>query len=182
MAKDAGMKYVVITSKHHDGFCMFDTKQTDFNILSTPFHRDVMKELAAACREEGLKFCFYYSIMDWHHPDYLPRRDWETTRPTEGANYDRYIKYMKNELKELLTHYGDIGVLWFDGEWEATWNHSYGNDLYNYVRSLQPKIIINNRVGAGRTGMEGFNQEGEFAGDFGTPEQEIPATGLPDVD
>ena len=77
-AKDAGMKYIVITSKHHDGFCMFDTKQTGFNIIETPFGRDVMKELAVACRKYGLKLCFYYSIMDWHHPDYLPRRDWET--------------------------------------------------------------------------------------------------------
>ena len=182
MAKEAGMKYIVITSKHHDGFCMFDSKQTDFNVISTPFHRDVLKELSVACREEGIKLCFYYSIMDWHHPDYLPRREWEKTRPAEGAEFNRYIQYMKNELKELLTNYGNIGVLWFDGEWENTWKHVYGNDLYNYVRGLQPGIIVNNRVGAGRTGMEGFNQEGEFAGDFGTPEQEIPATGLSGVD
>ncbi len=182
MAKNAGMKYIVITSKHHDGFCMFDSRYTEFNIMNTPFHRDALKELAAACREEGLKICFYYSIMDWHHPDYLPRREWETDRPAEGASYERYVQYLKNQLKELLTNYGDIGVLWFDGEWESTWNHEYGNEIYNYVRTLEPDCIINNRVGAGRTGMEGFNQEGEFAGDFGTPEQEIPATGLPDVD
>jgi alpha-L-fucosidase len=182
MAKEAGMKYIVITSKHHDGFCMFDTKQTDFNVMSTPFKRDPLKELSDACKKEGIKLCFYHSIMDWHHPDYLPRRTWETTRSTEGANFDRYVLYLKNELKELLTNYGDLGVLWFDGEWESTWNKSYGNDLYNYVRSLQPNIIINNRVGAGRTGMEGFNQAGEFAGDFGTPEQEIPVTGMPDLD
>ena len=182
MAKDAGMKYIVITSKHHDGFCLFNSKYTDFDVMSTPFKRDILKELADACHKAGIKICWYYSIMDWHHPDYLPRRGWEKDRPTEGADFNRYVQYMKNELRELVTNYGPIGVLWFDGEWESTWNTTYGKDLYNYVRSLQPSIIINNRVGAGRSGMEGFNKEGEFAGDFGTPEQEIPATGLPGVD
>ena len=182
LAKAAGMKYIVITSKHHDGFCMFDTKQTDFDIMSTPFHRDVMKELSEACKKEGIQLCFYHSIMDWHHPDYLPRREWEKDRPTTGANFQNYISYMKNELKELLTNYGKIGVLWFDGEWENTWTHERGKDLYQYVRSLQPSILINNRVDVGREGMQGLTKAGEFVGDFGTPEQEIPATGVPGVD
>ena len=181
-ARDAGMKYIVITSKHHDGFCMFDTKQTDFNIMNTPFHRDPMKELSEACKKYGLKFCFYYSIMDWHHPDYLPRRDWETTRSSKGADFRRYVDYMKAQLKELLTNYGEIGVLWFDGEWESTWNQDFGKEIYAYCRSLQPSIIINNRVGAGRLDMEGLTKEGALGGDFGTPEQQIPATGLPGVD
>ncbi len=181
-ARDAGMKYIVITSKHHDGFCMFDTKQTDFCIMKTPFHRDPLKELADACRKYGLKFCLYYSIMDWHHPDYLPRREWEKDRAIDDAEYDKYVAYMKAELKELLTRYGEIGVLWFDGEWEPTWNQARGLDLYNYVRSLQPSIIINNRVGAGRLDMEGLTKKGMFGGDFGTPEQQIPATGLPGTD
>ncbi len=182
LAKEAGMKYIVITSKHHDGFCLFDSKYTDFDVMSTPFQRDIMKELSEACREVGLKMCWYHSIMDWHHPDYLPRRDWEKNRSTEGANFDRYVQHMKAQLRELVTNYGKIGVLWFDGEWESTWNTQYGRDLYKYVRSLQSNVIINNRVGAGRSGMEGFTKEGEFAGDFGTPEQQIPATGLPGVD
>ena len=181
IAKDAGMKYIVITSKHHDGFCLFDSKYTEFDVMSTPFQRDIMKELAEACRKEGIKICWYHSIMDWHHPDYLPRREWEKDRATEGADYDRYVSHMKNQLKELITNYGEIGVLWFDGEWEGTWNQKRGLDLYNYVRALQPNIIINNRVGAGRSGMEGFTKEGEFAGDYATPEQEIPATGIPGV-
>ncbi|OVE79222.1 alpha-L-fucosidase, partial [bacterium I07] len=164
MAKQAGMKYIVITSKHHDGFCLWDSKQTDFDVMSTPFKRDILKELAEACRKHGLKLCFYHSIMDWHHPDYLPRRSWETERSTEGADYQRYIKYMKNQLAELLTDYGDLGVLWFDGEWESTWTPEMGHDLYNYVRNYQPDIIINNRVGAGRSGMEGLNRDGEYAG------------------
>jgi len=179
LAKEAGMKYIVITSKHHDGFCMFDTEQTHFNIMETPFGRDVMKELAGACRKYDMKLCFYYSIMDWHHPDYLPRRDWETGRPADGADFDRYVDYMKRQLKELLTQYGDIGVLWFDGEWESTWTDKYGKEIYYYVRNLQPDILINNRVGAGRLDMAGMTGEGAFGGDFGTPEQQIPSTGLP---
>ncbi|MBF8294656.1 MAG: hypothetical protein HW389_1201 [Bacteroidetes bacterium] len=181
MAKNAGMKYIVITSKHHDGFCLFDSKFTDFDIMATPFKRDILKELADACHKEGIKICWYHSIMDWHHPDYLPRREWENDRPNAGAEYERYVQHMKNQLKELLTNYGQISVLWFDGEWESTWNTKYGTELYDYVRSLQPNIIINNRVGAGRSGMEGFTKAGQFAGDFGTPEQEIPATGLSGV-
>jgi alpha-L-fucosidase len=181
-AKDAGMKYIVITSKHHDGFCLFDSRHTDFDVMSTPFKRDILQELSDACRRQGLKMCWYHSIMDWHHPDYLPRRDWEKTRSVEGASFDRYVNHLKNQLQELLTRYGDIGVLWFDGEWENTWNQQRGRDLYSYVRNLQPKIIINNRVSAGRAGMEGTTKEGEFGGDFGTPEQQVPATGLPGTD
>jgi alpha-L-fucosidase len=183
MAKAAGMKYIVITSKHHDGFALFNSQVSDFDVMATPFKRDILKELAEACRKAGgIRLCFYHSIMDWHHPDYLPRRDWETDRPAAGANFDRYIQYMKAQLKELITNYGPLGVLWFDGEWENTWTEAYGRDLYRYVRGLQPDIIINNRVGASRSGMEGFSQDKESAGDFGTPEQQIPATGLPGLD
>lgn len=182
MAKDAGMKYIVITSKHHDGFGLFDSKFTDFDVMSTPFKRDILKELSDACHKHGIKICFYHSIMDWHHPDYLPRREWEADRPVDQADFNRFFQYLKNQLKELLTNYGEIGVLWFDGEWEDTWNSKLGIELYNYVRSLQPNIIINNRVGVGRSGMEGLTKEGEFGGDFGTPEQQIPPTGFPGVD
>ncbi|MEC9307725.1 MAG: alpha-L-fucosidase, partial [Candidatus Neomarinimicrobiota bacterium] len=182
MARDAGMKYIVITSKHHDGFSLFNSKYTDYDIMSTPFQRDIMDELANSCRKYGLRICWYHSIMDWHHPDYLPRRSWEKDRGIEGADFDRYIAYMKNQLKELVENYGDIGVLWFDGEWEETWTHGYGQDLYEYVRSLQPNIIINNRGDIGRSGMQGLTRDGGYVGDFGTPEQEIPPMGLPGVD
>ena len=181
MAKDAGMKYIVITSKHHDGFCMFDSKYTDFDIMSTPYHKDVLKALTKAAHKAGIKIGFYYSIMDWHHPDYLPRRSWEKDRPTEGADFNRYVQYMKNQLRELLTNYGEISVLWFDGQWED-WNSTYGKEIYNYVRSLQPNIIINNRIRAGNIGMEGASNPNETDGDFETPEQEIPAAGLPGID
>ena len=183
MAKDAGMKYITITTKHHDGFCLWDSKQTDFDVMSTPFKRDILKELAAACRKiGGIKLCFYHSIMDWHHPDYNVRRDWETNRSTEGTDRKNYIAYLKNQLKELITNYGDIGVLWFDGEWEGFWSHEDGKDLYTYLRNLKPGIIINNRVDKGRSGMAGMTSEGDYVGDFGTPEQEIPETGFPGVD
>ena len=177
LAKAAGMKYVVITSKHHDGFAMFRSELTDWGIKATPFPRDPMKELAAACKAEGLKFCFYHSIMDWHHPDYAQRRAWND-KATGTPNMDRYVDFMKGQLKELLTNYGPLGILWFDGEWEAPWTHERGADLYQYVRDLQPKIIVNNRVGKARTGMAGMDQGEKRVGDYGTPEQEIPPTGF----
>jgi len=181
-AKDAGMKYIVITSKHHDGFGLFRSDQTDWCIKSTPFPRDPLKELADACHAAGLKLCFYYSIMDWHHPDWGKRRPWNDLA-TGTPDMDRYVAYMKAELKELLTRYGPIGILWFDGEWESPWTQERGVDLYNYVRSLQPNIIINNRVGKARSGMAGMDKGAEHVGDYGTPEQEIPPTGFgPGVD
>ncbi len=182
MAKEAGMKYITITSKHHDGFALYDSKVSDYDVMSTPFQRDILKELAEACRKADIKLCFYHSIMDWHHPDYLPRRSWEKERSAEGAEFPRFVDYMKSQLKELLTEYGDIGVLWFDGEWEDTWTHEDGVELYDYVRSFQSDIIINNRVDKGRQGMQGLTAEGDFRGDFGTPEQEIPDMGLPGID
>ena len=163
MAKNAGMKYIVITSKHHDGFCLFDSKVSDYDIIDrTPFKRDPLRELGDACRKYGLKLCFYHSIMDWHHPH------------ENKADFARYREeYLLPQLRELLTNYGDIGVLWFDGEWIEEWTEEQGQALYRYVRTLQPGIIVNNRVGKGRNGMQGMNNSETAAGDFGTPEQEI---------
>jgi alpha-L-fucosidase len=182
-AKRAGMRYIVITSKHHDGFGLWDSDQTDWDVMGTPFQRDILAELAAACERHGLRMCWYHSIMDWHHPDYLPRRGWEAAdRPPEGADFARYVAYLHAQVTELLTRYGPIGVMWFDGEWEATWNHELGQALYDLCLELQPDVLVNNRVDVGRGGMGGMTEDGRFAGDFGTPEQEIPATGLPGVD
>jgi len=185
LAKNAGMKYIVITSKHHDGFCLWGSKIGIYNVVdATPFQRDILQELAAACKKQGVKLCFYHSIMDWHHPDaqapfYPNYNDTNKSNP----NFDRYVEsYLKPQLRELLTNYGPIGVLWFDGEWVKDWTEPKGKALYEYVRSLQPTILINNRVGKGRQGMEGLNKSKEDAGDFGTPEQQVPATGLPGVD
>ncbi|MDR0499325.1 MAG: alpha-L-fucosidase [Holophagales bacterium] len=180
MAVDAGFKYIVITTKHHDGFALFDSKLSDWGVASTPFKRDVIKELADACAKRGIRLGFYHSIMDWHHPDYLPRRPWEN-RSAEGANFENYIAYMKGQLKELLTNYGPISVLWYDGQWESTWTHEMGLDLYSYTRSLQPQIIVNNRVDKGGGSMQ-MTVNNSFAGDYGTPEQEVPPMGLPGVD
>jgi alpha-L-fucosidase len=178
MARDAGMRYIVITSKHHDGFSLYDSQVSDYDVIdATPFGRDILRELEAECLKQGIRLCFYHSIMDWHHPDYLPRRGWEE-RPAEGADFDRYVDFMKGQVREIVTNYRDIGVLWFDGEWERTWTPERGRDLYDFVRSLDSDIIINNRVGKGRAGMAGTFDPASASGDFGTPEQEIPATGL----
>ncbi len=181
-AKDAGMKYMVITSKHHDGFALYPSALTDWCIKSTPFQRDPLKELADACREEGMTFCFYYSIMDWHHPAYAPRPAWNDLAQ-DPPDFDRYVTFMKGQLKELLTGYGPIGILWFDGCWEPTWTRQRGKDLYEYVRSLQPDIIVNNRVGSTSGWEQWFQNPEEVGGDYGTPEQQIPVRGFgPGVD
>ena len=172
IAKEAGMKYIVITSKHHDGFCLFDSHLSDYDIMSTPFKRDILKELAAECHSQGMRICWYHSILDWHHPDYLPRgegspRPWDT-RPKDKANLNRYLDYMKGQLEELLTNYGEIGVLWFDGGWEHKPEELRAEEIVGFIRKLQPQIIINNRI--------------NIPQDFDTPEQEIPATGIPGRD
>ncbi|MBI4658586.1 MAG: alpha-L-fucosidase [Verrucomicrobia bacterium] len=171
-AKAAGMKYVVLTSKHHDGFCIWNTKFTDYNIMNTPFRRDVVKELADACRRQGLVFGLYHSICDWRHPDYPLGSPGGKTQKTT-PNMDRYSGYLKNQLAELIRNYRPLGLLWFDGEWEAPWTHERGVDLDQFVRSLEPGILINNRVGKGRAGMAGTTSAGALPGDFDTPEQRI---------
>lgn len=180
MAHDAGMKYVVITTKHHDGFALFDSKAGPYNITSTPYKKDIMRELSTAVRSEGLKMCWYHSIMDWHHPDYFPARAWNP-RAGKAKTLDAYNKYLRQQVTELLTNYGPIGVMWFDGEWERSWNDHYGKPLYDLCRTLQPNVIVNNRVSNSRAGEMGDATSGGV-GDFTTPEQTIPATGLPGVD
>ncbi|TWU42429.1 alpha-L-fucosidase [Novipirellula artificiosorum] len=182
IAKYAGMKYIVITSKHHDGFCLFDS-QTDYDIVdATPYKKDLLKPLSEACERHGLKFCTYYSIMDWHHDSQLPSSEndgkpkWNPTRMVEGQK-QAYTDYMKEHLRKLIVDY-NTHVLWFDGEWPSWWTDADGKSLYQWLLALNPNLIVNNRVGAGRKGMGGFSKEDSFAGDFGTPEQEIPATGV----
>lgn len=184
IAKDAGMKYMVITSKHHDGFCLFDSDVTDYNVVDgAPYGKDLLKPLAAECRKQGLKFCTYYSIMDWHHPSQYRGSD-KRYNPTKvhPERKAEYVDFMKKQLKELLDTC-DPEVLWFDGEWPAWWLEEDGRDVYAYLRKLKPQLIVNNRIGKGRKGMEGLNKgDQDYVGDFGTPEQQIPATGLPGVD
>lgn len=166
IAKDAGVKYIVITSKHHDGFAMWGSKVSKYNIVDyAPYGKDVLKMLSDECAKQGIVFCFYHSIMDWHQPD------------ADSVHWTGYREnYLKKQLTELLTGYGKLGVLWFDGEWVKEWTEAQGKDLYNFVRNLQPDILINNRVGKGRQGMQGMSRDTSFIGDFGTPEQEILST------
>lgn len=173
IAKNAGVKYIVITSKHHDGFGLWDSKVTNYDIMDfSPFKRDILKELSDACKAEGVKLCFYHSIMDWHQPDAESKKDYKHQN-TPNPDWAKYREtYLKPQLKELIEKY-DPAVLWFDGEWIPEWTEEQGKDLYNWLRSMKPDLIINNRVGKGRQGMQGMNAYANAAGDFGTPEQEI---------
>ena len=181
MAARAGMRYLVITTKHHDGFALWPSRQGNFNVSRTGDQRDMMRLVADACRRHGVVPCWYHSIMDWHHTDYLPRRDWEAAqRPANGAALTKYVEFLHAQVEELLTQYGDIGVMWFDGEWESTWTRELGAALADKCRALQPNVLVNNRVAPNRAGME--DARIGAIGDFGTPEQNIPARGLPGVD
>jgi alpha-L-fucosidase len=156
VAKAAGMKYMVLTTKHHDGFCLWNTKQTDYNIMNTPFKRDVVKELAEACKNGGIAFGTYYSTCDWHHPDFpLTSPGGKTKRETH--NLDRYTEYLKAQTKELLSNYGPLFTLWYDVPQE--FDTARGAGGINMARAIQQDIIINNRTG--------------HPGDYDTPEQRI---------
>ena len=146
LAKAAGMKYITITSKHHDGFAMFDSKVSDWDIVDrTPYKRDVLKMLADECHRQGIKLFFYHSHLDWHHPDYFPRgrtgRD--AGRPDSGQ-WNRYLDYMDAQITELLTNYGEIGGIWFDGWWDrpdADWRLQ---KTYDLIHRLQPAALVGN--------------------------------------
>lgn len=173
IAKAAGMRYLVITSKHHDGFCLWPSACTDYDIAATPFGRDVLAELSQACREQGIQFSVYYSICDWRHPDYPTDSPGGEGRKPE-PDMDRYNEYLKAQLAEIIANYGPLGLVWFDGEWEEPWTPERGDDLSRYLRGLQPDILINNRVGKGRDGMAGTTaQDIGDPGDYDTPEQRI---------
>lgn len=161
VAKNAGMKYLVITSKHHDGFCLWNSKLTDWNIARTPFAgRDLLGELAAECRKQGLRFGIYYSLMDWHHPDWNNRRAWNDVA-TGAPDRKRYVEYAKGQLGELIAAY-QPDLIWFDGGWDG-WSWEEGDEVVQHVRSLKPDIIVNDRAS---------KFPGSF--DYVTPEQTIP--------
>src|SRR4051794_17430750 len=169
LAKNAGMKYIVITSKHHDGFAMFDSKATDYDIVDrTPYAKDVLKPLAEACRANGMKLGFYYSqAQDWHHKGGAAAGGhWD--KAAQDGDYDEYIKTVAvPQVKEILTNYGDVAVLWFDTPVDMNKERA---EQFIPLLQLQPNIIVNNRLGGG------------FPGDTETPEQYIPATGFPGRD
>ena len=156
MAKDAGMKYITITSRHHDGFSMFDSQVTDYTIVKkTPYKKDVLKPLAAACKKEGIKLFFYYSLLDWHDDNYFPRGRTGTKIPGRAdGNWEDYIAFMKAQLTELLTNYGEIAGIWFDGHWDQKeWDgEKFGKvkvdwhyeEIYKLIHDLQPQCLIGN--------------------------------------
>jgi len=163
VAKEAGMKYMVFTTKHHDGFCMWNTKQTDFNVMRSPFGRDVVKELSEACKKQGIAFGTYHSVCDWHHPDFpLGSPGGSTRKP--NPNLERYMEYLRKQVTELIQNYGPLSTMWFDVPQEV--GPELGKPLVEMVRKLQPDILINNRAYGGR---------GEPVGDYETPEQTIGA-------
>ncbi len=183
LAKEAGMKYAVLTTKHHDGFCLFDSQYTDYKSTNTPCGRDLVKEYVEAFRAEGIMVGLYYSLLDWHHPDYPayedmhhPMRGNEAYK-VQGEHFERYVEYLHNQVRELLTNYGKIDIMWFDfhygdmtGEkWEAT-------KLIKMAREINPDLIIDDRLG----GDIKVDEPVYYAGDFGSPEQMIPAYGVCD--
>jgi len=145
LAKAAGMKYITITSRHHDGFAMFDTKMSDWNIVQrTPYAKDPLKQLADEAHKQGIKLFFYYSQLDWHHPDYYPRgrTAWDNGRPDNG-NFNSYIDdFMNGQLRELLTGYGSIGGIWFDGMWDKPDADWHLDKTYALIHQLQPAALI----------------------------------------
>ena len=183
MAKEAGMKYVVLTAKHHEGFCLWDSKYTDYKSTNTPFGKDIIKEYVEAFRAEGLKVGFYYSLLDWHYPDYTidsnhPQRqnsDTAYARLNKGRDMNKYREYVKNQVRELLTNYGEISIIWFDfsfpgknGKGRDDWD---SENLLKLARNLQPGIIVDDRLDL---------KDVEGGWDFTTPEQ-VKVTKWPEV-
>jgi alpha-L-fucosidase len=167
LARRAGMRYAILTAKHHDGFALFRTRAGDFSVEHAPFGRDIVREFVDAFRAEGLRVGLYYSLIDWHHPDYpafseadKPYR-WGKWRRSAPEQWERFIGFMFAQVRELLTNYGAIDVLWFDGGWERSADEWRAPELVRMIRSLQPEIAINDRLPG--------------VGDYETPEQAVPS-------
>jgi len=166
LARRAGMRYAVLTTKHHDGFALYPTRAGDFSIAATPYRGDLVREFVSAARDAGLRVGLYYSLSDWHHPDYPPFTDADrpyrmgmAPRPT-AEQWARYRTFLFAQIRELLTDYAPVEVLWFDGGWERSIDEWDTPGLHDLIRSLQPEVMVNDR-------LPGF-------GDFDTPEQFIP--------
>ena len=135
---ESGIRYAVFVPKHHDGFSMFDTKTSDYNVMHSPFGRDYIKEMADACAGSDVRFCLYYSILDWWNPAYSGKA---------GADLTKYKnEVFKPHMQELLTKYGPVGCIWFDGHWESSWTHADGREMYGFIRRLQPATLVGNRI------------------------------------
>ncbi len=156
LMEEAGMKYITITTKHHDGFCLWDTKQTAFNTMNTPYKKDVIGMLADACHKRGVPLCLYYSIADWNHPNYPNegRHHELQPQPQDSPDWGKYMNFLKEQVRELCTNYGEIHGFW----WDMNVPKYQDSSINEMIRKLQPKAVINNR---------GFDE-----GDFGTPERD----------
>ncbi len=150
-----GAKYVTITTKHHDGFSMWHSDFSEYDIEATPFKRDILKELSEACKKKGVVFGTYYSSLDWYHPDYpIEKREHGAPgalfpKNSDSPNMNRYFTYMKNQINELITKY-NTQIIQFDGDWDPNWTHAVGSDMYLYIRKLNDNILVNNRTDKGR--------------------------------
>lgn len=191
LAKQAGMKYVVLTAKHHDGFCLFDSKYTDFKATNTKAKRDLVKEYVEAVRAEGLKVGLYFSLIDWSHPDYPhyedkfhPMRN-HAEYSNENRNWENYQQFLYNQVEEVCTNYGQIDILWFDFSYDNMRGEKWGaSKLIQMVRKHQPNVIIDNRLevsGEGRGSLAECNPT-PYHGDFVSPEQMVPPEGILDVE
>ncbi len=189
LAKASGMKYAVFTAKHHDGFCLFDSALTDYKATNTKAGRDLVREFLEAFRAEGIKVGLYFSIIDWHHPDFPkygdkqhPMRNREEYKD-EKIDFDRYLTYMHGQVKELVTNYGKLDLLWFDFSYDDMCGEKWkATDLIRMVREHQPDVVIDNRLeGAGDNhGSIATANPLIYSGDFASPEQIIPPGGVQD--
>lgn len=191
-ARAAGMRYAVLTAKHHDGFALWDTQLSDYKVTNTPLGRDVVREFLDACRAEGLRCGLYFSLIDWHHPDFpqygdrnAPLRDDPEAGANDGRDWSRYLAFMHAQVRELCSAYGKLDLLWFDFSYDDMRGERWGaTDLMRMVRELQPDVIVNNRL---EVSGEGFGSLAACAptpyhGDFVTPEQMIPPAPLTDAE
>lgn len=173
MAKQMGVKYLRITTKHHEGFCLWPSQYTDFDIASSPYKKDFLGELVKACDKEGIDISFYYSVLDWHHPD------WRYTIKTkeDSLAFERYKLYVKNQLTELLERYPSVIGLWFDGTWDKSWesNGKFSYELAQYLKKIHPGLIINSRMRADDYGKRHFDSNGHLMGDYASGwERKLP--------
>lgn len=189
LAKEAGMQYAVLTAKHHDGFCLFDSALTEYKATNTKAGRDLVREFVDACREEGIRVGLYFSIIDWSHPEFPkygdrqhPMRNNEAYKD-EKIDFDRYLEFMHGQVKELVTNYGKLDILWFDFSYDDMCGEKWkATELIKMVRKYQPDVIIDNRLeGSGEDhGSIATANPLIYSGDFASPEQIIPPEGVRD--
>lgn len=174
-AKNAGMKYLTITSKHHDGFCLWPSKYTDYDIMSSPYKKDILGELSKACQKQGIKFCVYFSVLDWHDPLY-PINNLPNSKPSASADMKKFVEKIKGQLTEIITNYHPY-MLWFDGNWEAPWTLEMGQEVYAHIKKTDPNVVVNNRLGKGTHKL--MNEQ--TVGDYATPEQFVGEMNMKDA-